>query len=102
MAKTLKLSNLVRSRGTKQPADCNTISPSEYKEPTPIATRRVSKTRGPLTLTEKIDVIRMIKFELTPTAHVAKVFSTSVNVIAQLMTKVTKNPQHLRSLWIEH
>jgi transposase len=44
----------------------------------------------------------MVKFELTPAAHVAKVLNTNVNVIAQLMFKVSKNPQHLRSLWTEH
>jgi hypothetical protein len=63
LAKTSKLSAQVRSRGTKLAADPHAISPSEYKEPTAIASRRASKTRGPLTLVEKIDAIRMAKFE---------------------------------------
>jgi hypothetical protein len=63
LAKTSKLSAQVRSRGTKLAADPHAISPSEYKEPTAIAARRASKTRGPLTLVEKIDAIRMAKFE---------------------------------------
>jgi hypothetical protein len=62
LAKTSKLSNHVRSRGTKLASDGHTVSPNEYKEPTSLAARRASKTRGPLTLAEKIDVVRMVKF----------------------------------------
>ena len=96
LAKTSKLSNKVRSRGTKLTPDPHAISPAEYHEPTSLATRKASKTRGPLTLSEKVDIVRMVKFEWTPPVEVAKVFRTSISVVTKLMMKVRKDPQFLK------
>ena len=92
-----KLSDKIRDRGTRLQKNLDSFETNEYIEETTPAYRQ-KRTRGTLSLREKIDIVRLVKFKWVPYREVAKEFRVSVVTVSALVQKVQKNPKFLREL----
>ena len=97
MHDTSKLSDKIRDRGTRLKKNLNSFDSNEFiGETTP--SYRKKRSRGHLSLSEKIDIVRQVKFKFVPQREVAKEFRVSVATVSALTMKAHKDPKYLREL----
>ena len=73
-------------------------TPNEYIEEANPDSRRRTKMRRNLTLAEKVDIVKRVKFEWKTYAEVAKEFRVTVSAVSAVMSKLRQNPKYLKEL----
>jgi hypothetical protein len=73
----------------------------DFNQSVAINSRKRSKRRGPLTTSEKVDIVHRVLISYEKHAEIAKEYRVTPQVIAHLMMKAKKNQQFLLELIIE-
>jgi Trp operon repressor len=73
----------------------------DFNQRVAINSRKRSKRRGPLTTSEKVDIVHRVLISYEMHAEVAREYRVTPQVIAHLMMKAKKNKQFLHELLVE-
>ena len=92
------LSKKIQARGSGKKRDPNEIRPEEYQESVAIDLRKRSRKKGPLKLSDKIDIVHQVVQQHVPTKVVAKKHRVTQGYVSLLVSKCRKKPRFLLML----